>query len=50
MKIISIIVNFFGAGFSTEKYSAFADKNVVVKIAILSPDLISAPHLVLQPF
>mgnify|MGYP000636810595 CR=1 FL=1 len=39
MKIISIIVNFFGSGFSTEKYRAIADKNVVVKIPILSPDL-----------
>ncbi len=39
MKIISIIFNFFGSGFSTEKYRAIADKNVVVKIPILSPDL-----------
>ena len=39
MKIISIIVNFFGSGFSTEKYKAIADKKVVVRIPILSPDL-----------
>ena len=37
--MISIIVNFFGSGFSTEKYKAIADKNVVVRIPILSPDL-----------
>ena len=35
MKIISIIVNFFGSGFSTEKYNAIADRNVVVKFYTL---------------
>ena len=39
IKIISIIVNFFGSGFSTEKYKAIADKKVVVRIPMLSPDL-----------
>ena len=34
-----MIVNFFGYGFSTEKYKAIADKKVVVNIPILSPDL-----------
>jgi len=37
--MISIIVIFFGSGFSTEKYKAIADKKVVVSIPILSEDL-----------
>ena len=36
-----MIVNFFGSGFSTEKYKAIADRNVVVNIPILSPDLLN---------